>query len=788
MSADRREDSRVRYTTLAMAGLATIALEQALLEPGRSRALSLAAAAGLFLVPGLTAAWVLARRHHLQAGRASKSGRKVTGQAMVFALVILFALPFASGAARLAFGGRPAMAEVTLMGALRNLGLGLAAMAHMRIYGRLSALVSLFLVTVASSVGGEGGLAVLAPVGGFAFAGTIWLILVYWEGLGPAVTTGSESRLPVSGAAWVLGIVGVLAAGAAIGPTRAATMLAGLVPTSGGTDWSDPEARSGVGDGDNEVSASDHPESVGFTESEIYLETDRPSLYDSFNETYGEPLQPKKQEKMIALGLQDLSEQKERPAENLHAGREFSAVRRKPKPNRKRPRERAAQALVYVKGPTPLHLPLSSYSHFDGMTWREEPCCNRHLPAEQESPGTWLRLPGLDAPFFAGTVVHQVKIGTLESSPMPMPPHVVRFRVGSVNRLDFFGWAQFGIIRMTDRAVPAGTLIDCEARTVDPDSLRSDSFKPRLGNADDHHLSFLNDYTISPAVASLAKSFVAGVPEGWRQVAAVTAAIRRGYTHNRAATIPPDCTDVVAEFLLRSHQGPDYLFASSATVLLRSLGYPTRVVSGLYATPEMYDPVTRHTPLTAEAIHFWAEVRLPDGIWVAIEPTPGFELMPPVRPWSHRIVQALARAGRWALAHATGMLAALVSLALLFMRRHILLDRLATTAFRVIPGRSSREFVIRALTLIERRARWAGRPRPAGLTLSRWYFPVARDAPGELRVALEGLVRLADWASHAPDQTSLPAPASRDDIYNTCRYAVRMWTLARFRRATHARS
>ena len=60
------------------------------------------------------------------------------------------------------------------------------------------------------------------------------------------------------------------------------------------------------------------------------METDRPSLYDSFNETYGEPLKPKKQEKMMALGLQDLSEQKERPAENLHAGREFSAVRRKP--------------------------------------------------------------------------------------------------------------------------------------------------------------------------------------------------------------------------------------------------------------------------------------------------------------------------------------------------------------------------------------------------------------------------------------------------------------------------
>ncbi len=192
-------------------------------------------------------------------------------------------------------------------------------------------------------------------------------------------------------------------------------------PTSGGTDWSDPDARSGVGDGDNEVSASEHPASVGFTESEVYLETDRPSLYDAFNESYGEPFKPKKQEKMIALGQQDVGEQKERPAENLQAGREFSAVRRKPEPRPRRPGERAAKALVYVKGPTPLHLPLTSYSHFDGTAWREEPCCeSRTFPPSRSRGASWLRLPWSSRPVFAGTVVHQVKIGTLESSPMPV--------------------------------------------------------------------------------------------------------------------------------------------------------------------------------------------------------------------------------------------------------------------------------------------------------------------------------------------------------------------------------
>ena len=175
------------------------------------------------------------------------------------------------------------------------------------------------------------------------------------------------------------------------------------MPTSGGTDWSDPDARSGVGDGDHEVSASEHPESVGFTESEVYLETDRPSLYDAFNESYGKPFKPKNQEKMIAPGNRMSASRRSAPAENLQAGREFSAMRRKPQPRlRRQPGERAAKALVYVKGPTPLHLPLAAYCHFDGTAWHEEPCCDRHFPAEPgprhvvETPVVGGAVPGRD--------------------------------------------------------------------------------------------------------------------------------------------------------------------------------------------------------------------------------------------------------------------------------------------------------------------------------------------------------------------------------------------------------
>ena len=488
-------------------------------------------------------------------------------------------------------------------------------------------------------------------------------------------------------------------------------------------DANDTNARSGVGDGDNEVSASEHPQSVGFTESEVYLETDRPSLYDAFNESYGEPFKPKRMERMIALGQQSVAEQKERPAENLQAGREFAAVRMQPKARTSRPSDREARALAYVKGPTPLHLPLTAYSHFDGRTWHEEPCCRRALPAECERASAWLLFPWSPAPFLSGVVGHQIKIGTLDSSPLPVPPHLTRLRVGSVNRLDFFGWAQFGIIRMVGRTVPSGTVIDSESRTVNPGRLRQMPFAARADHLEDHFISFGAEYAIDSRLAELARTWVAGLPQGWAQIEAVVSNLRRSYVHDRLATAAPGSIDVVADFLLGSRRGPDYLFASAAVVLLRSLGYPARLVSGLYAAPDRHDPRTRHTPVTSEDVHVWAEVRLPDGIWIAVEPTPGYELLPPAVSWSELIVKILNRMGHWVNQHGNFLLVASSLLAALIGWRRHLLDGLGALAFALLPDRQPRRRVLRALRLVERRARWAGYPRPPGLTLLALVSP-----------------------------------------------------------------
>lgn len=779
------EDRRIQGATLALAALATASAELAIAEPGRPPGTSLAWATAWFMAALIVYVWTRGlslsaekahRRHHL--GDDRRGQQFSTRPIIIVAILLVFASPFAVEAGHLIWSGQAEMMEIVLLSALRNLGLGLAVLASRPAFARLAALVSLFLVLVASSL--AEGTAVLGTLGLYAAFGGLWLVLTYWRGLRLPVASDDRRRFPFVALLLVVGLVGLVVAVTAVGPTRAAIVLVGLMPSSGGTSWDNPDARGGVNDGENEAKGSEKPQSIGFTDTDVYLDSDRPSLYDAFNDMYGEPIKPKQRDRMVALSNQNVTEQKERPAENLRASRQFSAVRRGSDRANRRPSDREAKALLYVKGPTPLHLGLAAFDLFDGREWEEEPTCELDCPLVMEfNSAPWFRLNSPVPPFFAGAVAHQIKIGTLDSSPLPVPPHVARFRIGQVNRRDFFGWSHEGMMRMVGRTVPSSTVIESEARTPDPDRLRDLSF-PSGPYAAPQFQTIADGRGIAPEVAALARSWSDGVPHGWGQVEAIVNGLRRHAAHDRGIVIPPECDDVVAHFLLRSRRGPDYAFATSAAVLLRALDYPTRLVSGFYAAPDRYDPRTRHTPVTSEDVHVWAEVRLPNGTWVAIEPTPGYELMAPSLSWSGRVRTVIASAWKWARSHAAVLGLALGGLVALIRLRRDVADAIATLAWRARLSADPRHCAIEALRLVERRSRWAGRPRPSGRTPRRWYEAISpstsRDADD-----LGGLIRLAEWGLYAPRDAAPPKSRYDDDPLTACRRAVSAWTLHRFR-------
>ena len=133
----------------------------------------------------------------------------------------------------------------------------------------------------------------------------------------------------------------------------------------------------------------------------------------------------------------------------------------------------------------------------------------------------------------------------------------------------------------------------------------------------------------------------------------------------------------------KMRRGPSYLFASAAAVMLRSLGYPTRMVSGFYADPARYNARARHTPVFRDDAHFWPEVHLGGRTWVAVEPTPGHELLGPPLSWSESISAALGTVSIWAWDHTLALVLMACSGVSVFFTCRLWLDFFAMAAWRL---------------------------------------------------------------------------------------------------------
>ena len=218
---------------------------------------------------------------------------------------------------------------------------------------------------------------------------------------------------------------------------------------------------------------------------------------------------------------------------------------------------------------------------------------------------------------------------------------------------------------------------------------------------------------------------------------------------------------------LETKRGPDYLFAAAA-LLLRSLGYPTRVCLGYYASPDAFDSETDHTPVKKSDLHVWPEVLLHDGQWLVIEPTPGYAVLPPMKLWHERLGDRLIAALGWMRGRANPLAVIALSVILMLRFRKRIADWLATTRLKLAPGSNWRIVAFRTARLLERRSRDAGRPRPADQTLGDW----AKERP-----ELDEFVRVAEWAAYGPADAHPPA-----DVAGVCRRTVKTSTLNSLRR------
>ena len=103
-------------------------------------------------------------------------------------------------------------------------------------------------------------------------------------------------------------------------------------------------------------------------------------------------------------------------------------------------------------------------------------------------------------------------------------------------------------------------------------------------------------------------------------------------THERYSLqnipVPARGQDYVDQFLFQTHRGYCNNFSTAMAVLLRTVGIPTRWVTGFASGTEdkFYSgPMHRYVIRDSDA-HSWVEVYFPTYGWIPFDPTPGFHL------------------------------------------------------------------------------------------------------------------------------------------------------------------
>jgi protein-glutamine gamma-glutamyltransferase len=611
----------------------------------------------------------------------------------------------------------------------------------------------------------------------YAVVGTWWLFGASWQRLNLQAASETRREVPRSIAVSLAAAVLLVSLGGTLlGTSTSVQALAGFFPTSGGRDEYDDFAMRGLNDGDALVGATEEAASFGPVESELFLDSDMPSLYDMFSDTYGEPRKPERSEKAVAIDQKDSIDSHNEMATSQQANREFSTVRH---PNRrhhshKRQRDLASAALLYVKGRVPLHLRLEAYDQFDGRVWAKSSSLvsDLTLRLDRSNGKPWIRLAGSSPPTTADSSTsherHGLRIINLKTTQIPSPIEIRGLHIDQVDRLDLFGIDGSGQLYMPERDhIPQLQVLHVESLVTDPASLRQAQFGDWATEGSMQPYLAMPRAANVQAIEALARHWTADVPRGWPQVEAIVAHLREDYSVDSSLVTGGDVSDVVSEFLFETRRGPDYQFASAAAILLRALGYPTRLATGLYASQDNYDRQAKQTAVLGADVHVWAEVSLDGETWCTVEPTPGYQVLQPQRGIVDLLAALPNHVRRWLADHFWLAAAVITLLALAVAFRRDLVELVCTAVWATSLLRSPRSQIEATVWLLDRRARLAGSVRPPRATLRHWYGDIAGRCDEPTRRSLDQLLDCAMRFLYSPGHSESSLGEART-VRNLC--------------------
>jgi transglutaminase-like putative cysteine protease len=144
-------------------------------------------------------------------------------------------------------------------------------------------------------------------------------------------------------------------------------------------------------------------------------------------------------------------------------------------------------------------------------------------------------------------------------------------------------------------------------------------------------------------IPKLAEEIAAPAPSNYDKALAVERYLLThfGYTLELPRTLPPD---PLANFLFERKKGHCEYFASSMAVMLRSLGIPSRIVTGFRGGE--FNDLTGQYVVRASNAHSWVEAYFPGSGWISFDPTPA-GTVPTRTGWSRMQLYVDAAASFW---------------------------------------------------------------------------------------------------------------------------------------------
>ncbi|QDV23200.1 Transglutaminase-like superfamily protein [Aureliella helgolandensis] len=636
--------------------------------------------------------------------------------ATVILLLVAFASPWAINflAKRCGVGNG---SEIVMLGTLGWAGLSSALLGTRSRTVSLSVVCSGFVALFATLISD------VASATWFAYAWVAlcmwWLVGNHWEGLESRSAEHIDRSVGLRWTYLALVLVVFVGSTLAIGHRVPVwqRLRAELMPTSGGTTGKDSAARSGVGNGDALIAAKNHATSFGAVETDMFLDSEKPSLFDVFSDEFGEPKPKESVEQAQALSPQDVQsdEGKFSEANRSSSASEFG-IERKPTERKALPEDLVSNALFFWQGGAHAHLAVERFHHFDGVTWTGAPI-TRAEASRAAKPGaieveqqSWFFAPGnkfaSSLSPFRGAVAEAAKFTRYGSPIIPSRCGTKLWSIDQISRADFFHYDASDCLSMPGRErVPDYTMVRFVNGEIDLEKMEQllqhcSPGKEHVGGAK----------TCQEELAELAHSYADETSRGWEQVRSVVEGLRREFRH-RQGNVDTKHQTALEQFL-QVRSGPSYLFATVAALMLEHLGYETRLVTGFYINPKHYVKADNEYAVQGSDVHVWLEINAGHGYWIPLEPTPGYRA-----PRTTASIWYQAMQARWEIAGCC--LVASISLSILYLLRAWIFDLLCWCCAPALVVLSDRRRVRWTAWILDVRLSLLGRKRPRGAVLRK---------------------------------------------------------------------